>query len=152
AQRVEAGLGTVGPARTWLEFEQALSETRDVVGEGVSGLSRQPTAADAVVAHRPAREAGYVRQQIANRDLTFSRHGVVTELRRFVGTWRRPLARLRDGDLEVLERGNVLRHWIRDAEFAFLHHHHDGDAGDRLRHRRDAEHRVFRHRLLRFGV
>jgi hypothetical protein len=49
-------------------------------------------------------------------------------------------------DLEVRELGNVLRHRIVELPLPFLEQHHHRHAGDRLRHRVDAEDRVLLHR------
>ncbi len=153
AEGVEAGLRAVGPARAGLELERAHAEPRDVVRERVGRLAGDRGLADVAVAHRAAREARGVREQVADGDLALGGHRVEPRRRRrLVSARRRTLPRQRNRDLQILEARDVLRHRIGDAELALLHHHHDRDAGDRLGHRRDAEHRVLRHRLLRLDV
>ena len=121
-------------------------------GERLAFLARH--LLDVAVAHRAAAEPRHVRQQILDRDLALRGDGV--ELRR---RWRRAGAgaasaggRLRDRDLHVAELGNVAGDRIVQPQLAFLDHHHDADADDRLGHRGDAEHRRRRHRLLRLEI
>ena len=109
---------------------------------------------DLAVAHRAAAEPRDVRQQILDRDLALRRHGV--ELRRRRRTARAGAAsaggRLPDRHLHAAELGDVARDRIVQPQLSFLDHHHDADADDRLGHRRDAEHRRRRHRLLRLEI
>ena len=64
----------------------------------------------------------------------------------------RPIGAHAGRDLEVLELGDILRDRIGEAKGPLLIKHHEGDTGDRLRHRVDAKDRVLGHRRTRSDV
>ena len=59
---------------------------------------------------------------------------------------------LRDGDSGLRPFRQELAERIVEHELAFLHQHHDGDAGERLGLRGDAEDVVLLHAVARFAV
>ena len=96
-----------------------------------------------------------MRQQIANRDLAGGRHDV--EVERVAGSpaaaARGRRVRLRDGDLvQAFEFRDEARDRVAQADLAFFHQHHDRHAGDRLRHRSEAEDSVLGHRPVCFEI
>ena len=93
-----------------------------------------------------------MRHQIADRDVVFGGNRIDLRLARRCRCRGRRAGRLDDRHLRVLELRNEARHRIGQPQLAFFHQHQDRDAGDRLRHRRDAEDRVLAHRRLRFEI
>jgi hypothetical protein len=79
-----------------------------------------------------------VREQIADRDRPLRRNGAHGRSRHGAGGRRQRHGRL-------LERRDVARDRVAEAEPALLDQHHRRHAGERLRLRGDAEDRVFGH-------
>jgi hypothetical protein len=80
-----------------------------------------------------------VAEKVLHRHLAVGRDGVEDRLAGHrVG--------LLHADLPIAERGEMLRHRVRDEEPAFFVEHHRGDGRERLGHGGDAEDRVGGHR------
>ena len=90
--------------------------------------------------HEAVGQARCVRQQVAERDVAFRRHGL-----QFA-------AHAAGEHAHVLEAGQIARDRIVQLETPLLVQHHDRRRGERLGHRVEAEDGVRRHPLLAFDV
>ncbi len=168
-------LRAIGPTRARLELEGRGAQTRDVVGQLFSLLARDRL--DRAVAHGSTGKAGDMGEQILDGDLPLGRdcsevrwcasavrldrrppapppprppRRARRRSRSFAGRCRR--CRRRHGNLLSLELRDVARHRIVESYLSFFNHHHDGDAGYRLRHGSNAEHGGRSDGLLAFQI
>jgi hypothetical protein len=145
----DVGVETVDESFARLGVEGQRREPVDRGGDRLRFVGEIPTVdlRSLVLLFRGAAavaDAGSVCQQIADRDLALRRNYRRRRSRNRTRRWR-------DSHSRLLEARNELRHCIAQANPALLHKH-DGDAGHRLRHRRDAEDRVLLHRGVGLDV